>query len=504
MFEYLRKIKKEYKIVFTSCFAWALLAHGTIFFNKISFHDDIAGLFNVGSTYTLGRWGLGVLESLFCFLFDSTLYSLPVFNGLLSILCISIATCFLVSIFDYKKTSSLIVISGIMVTIPVITGLFGFMFTAPFYLIGMLSAVTGAYLLINHKNILSIIVAILLICFGCGVYQAYFSFALGILYIYLFSTLIKNLQINFKSFLLQGIYYISACALSLVCYLLINKTFLTLKGLSLSSYAGLDQIGNTSVIEYINRLMNSYTSFFSFRNDIYPMSSSRIFPLLLIITFLLGIFKLFKNYKERYLLLLSGIIMFFVLPLGINNIYLIAGNIHSLMLYTHVLLFYLFIAELEELQINKTTLNTVVFELSITLILFINIIFCYHANACYLKATFMQAQTTAQLNTLITRIKSLDGYNDELPITYIGTLTDSSIINTEQFNQLETIPYIFDTSGYLGTYSWKSFMNMWCGYSPKEVSSTDFELLNEVKNMPKYPADDSIQIINNTIVVKFK
>ena len=185
MFVKIKKITEQQKMIFVSCFIWTLVAHGTILFNKISFHDDIEGIFSVGSTYTLGRWFLGILGSVFGTVFGG-LYSVPVWYGLLSIIFIAIATCLLVEIFDIQNKSSLIVISGIMVTIPVVTALFGFMFTAPFYLLGMLMATRGAYLLIKGSNKRDSILGIVFICLGCGVYQVYFTFAVGILYLSLF------------------------------------------------------------------------------------------------------------------------------------------------------------------------------------------------------------------------------------------------------------------------------------------------------------------------------
>ena len=46
-------------------------------------------------------------------------------------------------------------------------------------------------------------------------------------------------------------------------------------------------------------------------------------------------------------------------------------------------------------------------------------------------------------------------------------------------------------------------MKQWTGYSPIVIDAAPFSELDEVKEMPSYPDDGSITIINKTVVVKF-
>ena len=46
-------------------------------------------------------------------------------------------------------------------------------------------------------------------------------------------------------------------------------------------------------------------------------------------------------------------------------------------------------------------------------------------------------------------------------------------------------------------------MKYWCGFDPEEADASSFEELPEVKKMPSYPADGSIQVVKGTLVVKF-
>lgn len=44
-----------------------IISHGYIFFNKLSYHDDMSCMFSLGATYGLGRWGLGLYRRFACF-----------------------------------------------------------------------------------------------------------------------------------------------------------------------------------------------------------------------------------------------------------------------------------------------------------------------------------------------------------------------------------------------------------------------------------------------------
>lgn len=46
-------------------------------------------------------------------------------------------------------------------------------------------------------------------------------------------------------------------------------------------------------------------------------------------------------------------------------------------------------------------------------------------------------------------------------------------------------------------------MVLWCGFNPKTADSAMYEQLPEVIQMPCYPSDGSIKMIEDVLVVKF-
>lgn len=46
-------------------------------------------------------------------------------------------------------------------------------------------------------------------------------------------------------------------------------------------------------------------------------------------------------------------------------------------------------------------------------------------------------------------------------------------------------------------------MKMWCGFDPIVLKASDYEWMPEVLQMPNYPDEGSIKMIDGVIIVKF-
>lgn len=127
----------------------------------------------------------------------------------------------------------------------------------------------------------------------------------------------------------------------------------------------------------------------------------------------------------------------------------------------------------------------------------------YFANACYLKAELIQEQTLSEMTVLVTRIKSVEQYKDELPVAFVMTGNiDSTRTDNQAFDDFAIVPF----DKYIDPYSMErnmvNFLSNWCGFSPQYADAGPFEKMKEVEEMPSYPDDGSIRIIENTVVVK--
>ena len=129
--------------------------------------------------------------------------------------------------------------------------------------------------------------------------------------------------------------------------------------------------------------------------------------------------------------------------------------------------------------------------------------FSRFSNVTYVKANIIQERAIAYYTTLITRIQSMEGYSEESLVAYVNDRQNRSLATvtiTEDLYQEFIVPNTF-----LNDYSWKNFMQEWCGFLPQEVDSSkigELEALEEVQNMPAYPNDGSIKMIDGVIVIK--
>ena len=118
----------KYKAIFLSAGMWGLFTHGMALFNKYSYHDD-AVLFSIGAPYSSGRWMLGILDEWIKKSTGSFHYSMPLFNGVLTIVFIALACMLISDLFEIESRVLQAALTGIMVTFPVVTGLFGYIYS---------------------------------------------------------------------------------------------------------------------------------------------------------------------------------------------------------------------------------------------------------------------------------------------------------------------------------------------------------------------------------------
>ena len=492
---------KTLKIVFISVFIFGIVTHGMMMFNKFSIHDDLLS-YDQSWVYVSGRFGLSILTRIEKKFFNDFQFSLPLLNSIISFIFISLSTYFIIFLFNIKETIYIIFFSALMIVQPCITSLFGYMYTSHYYMLSLFCGTLGTFLIIKINRPLKFFGVFLITC-SISIYQAYIPFYITLCLFYLISNF-DNLNI-FK-------YIINICTsfiIALLFYFVSQKILMYIYKYQLIEYQGIDKMISGNIFEYLNRIKFAYINFFNPQKLIYPNNLIYIYSLTLILIFVLILFIIKEKVFINKIYFVIYIILILLIPISIKFINIMTSQnayIHGLMLQSDVLIYILPILLWREFCCLYTFKFKKIFNYLIILIFSI-LIFNYirFDNKCYLKINLVQNQSISYFTTLISKIKSVDGYLDEYNVSFINTkkFDDKTLINLKEYDDIILNPY-YDTKHLISYEGYnKSFMKQWCGFNPTYIDGKNFENNKTVKDMKNYPDDGSIQIVDNTIIVKF-
>ena len=518
-------IDKRIKMCFLSAFICGLFAHIYALTNHLYNYDELWHTpTGFGTGLEVGRWALSITVWIQKVLFDDC-FTIPFINGMLTIILYAVAACFVVSALDIKDEFYAIIVGGLMTTFPAFTCRMFFMFTTHYYAIGIAMAAAGAWIIVKKKlNILKVTVAIALTVYGMAIYQANFTTAVCILVGNLLVWLITE-NVELKTAIKKCINYVLYLGACMTLFLVGSKIALSITGKQMETYENLDQMGRLSMEQLIEGIIRCYKTFFKLPIiDVYSMNPNRIVKITFLICFLVFLYTFVKVWmmkKEVYLKVLVSLV-FAVLPIAVNLIIIMAissGTMYSIMVYEIVFVFIISIACLEAIRTCNSDItaipNKMVIDKAGTLLNYVTavmlvitvITYIWFANGNYLAMEYTNQHDNAYYQTLMTQIKSVDGYHADMPITMIGKpVVDST------YTRQDMIGGTFNISGKsstnINTYSSWNIMTRVLGYDPVNRNSDEeeeyFRGLDEVVNMPCYPSTGSIKIIDDTIVIKFQ
>lgn len=501
------------KLILLTTLICGLFAHGFMFFNKISYHDDAFNYYGIGVTVSSGRWMLYVMRFLMVTLFGESLFSIPVFNGFVSLALLAVISFVVIKMLNITKKVSVVILCGCFIVFPQISSMFFYMYTAPFYLIGTLMGICGVYLL-QKKNIKvwDYIWAIVLMACSVGTYQANIAIILALMVLQLLKYEVVFDPDQSDKFIKNCVIRIGVSIAFLVVYLGIEKVFLLLRSESLSDYQNINTYGMTSLTGYFERIVTSYKEFFwptkYTVRDMYPLAANTLYKLLILVYVAMIILPLFdktRNIKNR----VQITFLLLVFPLACSFIFVMCDtqSIHAVMMYGSAMFFPCLLMLLEHytFQVQSKLISCGrIQKFSAVVLVFLIIVYCRYSNICYLKAEMVQSQFVNYANNLVGRIEATEDYVPGMKVAYIGEYKKQWIDThfEEPFMYVTTQPYFMDSV--INDYAWRETMSVWCGFTPFVIQDTsELEAMQEVADMPVYPAEGSIKIIDDILVVKF-
>ncbi len=499
----------RFRLIMIASLIFGLIAHGPAMFSKFSFHDDIAWFNGLGVTYELGRWMLGVCDTFFAFIFGSRHYSTPAINGALTIAAVAVIVYILCVKLKIENRFIITALTGVMVCFPAITNIFGFVYTAPYYYIAAALGVYGAYLFYEKKTVLSIIICVNLMALSVGIYQSNIPVNMMCLLLFMLVEVYES-DMKWKDYIVLVAKNALICFCFMAEYFIFNIIFLKAVGTQMYEYKGVSKFGMTGFSDYINRIIISYKRFIRPIDYInYDGVSANMFPwgiryyhmILIVVVGILTVLMLLGIRKKDKIAQL--ILLLAVSPLFAYFLYVMTGeeDSHGGMAFGEVFMFAL-AAFVVERMIDTGKTERILACSSIVLTFVMTLMYVRYANVCYLKAEVVQSQTVSYFNRLITRIQETEGYTEDTPVVWIGPndKSEADLGGEKYFEDIYTPP--FQGKSYINDFEWEEMMDLWCGFTavPGELPEGASE---EVAAMPVYPAEGSLKVIDNVLVVKF-
>lgn len=247
------KIEKKWKIAFFSALIVGLLTHLFVMTNALPNHDGINNSYDPQMKLASGRFFLSLFAGI------SSYFDLPLINGLLGILYLSLMSVILIEIFKLRKTISVVLMSGLTVTFPTIASTFSYMFTADGYMLSFMTTALAVLLTMRYKY--GFIPGAILFYLSVGVYQANLPLAGSIVMLWFIKELLFSNE-NIKSQLISLSRQVIMILLGMIAYVITFKVYQEREGIT--GYQGLDNAGSVSPQDIPNQLYLVIRKFIEF------------------------------------------------------------------------------------------------------------------------------------------------------------------------------------------------------------------------------------------------
>lgn len=491
----------QYRVPLICAFLFGFLAHGFAFTNKLVNHDEVQSLFSKGATVTSGRWGLGLLDTIF------PNVSMPWIYGIITIALLAVAVCLLISVLEMRSKLLQGLTAGFVLSFPSLTGTFGYMFTASSYSVAFLLAVLSVWCL-RKKGSGFLAGAVLCMIASLSIYQSYVSLAAALLVLLLIRDLLTGEDAGVV--LRRGFGYVAFLVASLGLYWAATQLILKLMHIPMGSYASesitfdLRTLPEKVLLAYRCFFMN----FIEMGLALIPASiSRRLHPLLAVCSAILLFLSARKCKKLPNFLLLSLLLVLF--PLAINCMYLFTAedSIHTLVLYSFVCLYLLIftVADLvwDTVLVNwKEHLRRLALNGAVLLSSVILLFNTYVANEAYLNLYLRYENAYGFYSGLAADLTQSPEFTEGTRLAIIGNWHSPDFY----FNNLEATYSLTGVTGFMpNDYSQRAFVEYYLGLSIPFASEAETQAIMvspEFAEMPCYPYYGSMRKFGDIMVVK--
>ena len=492
-----------------------IAAHAFALVNILHNYDNILQQpKGYGAGITSGRWLLTVLGD-FCQNILGMGYNLPVINGLMYLVLIALSAAAVVRILKIRRKISAVLVGCLMATFPTVAATMVFRYTAPYYGLSLLLSVLAVYF--ADKRRYGIFLSAFCLSLSMGLYQAYPPMTIALFVLILMRDSMEE-DAKLQELILRGVRYCAALILGVVLYFLFLKLCLAAYSINgevrLDSYQGINTMGQISLSRLPGLILKAWFSAALFSvMDYCELAATPILKILwslVIAGILVTVVCTLIKKRVKLLLAVFCCLMGMLFPLAINFIVIMCpdGAVYTIMVYAFVLVGCAALMLLECLPESRGKTNSSMAGL--TGILLALIVFCnsYYINHNYTSLYYANRQVENFVNGLVLQARMTEGYTPEAKWVFVGEMDKFSL-----YDMWYEVPYYGGIVGSTGhglfnaTYSRDFWFRSYLGMSPRYASQEEQLAMQQdlrVQEMPCWPSEGSVQLIDEFLVVKFQ
>ena len=494
---------------------WGLLAHAYGFFH-CSLSHDVLNAFAASPTeeawkIELGRFFVPVYRAVF-----RGPVTLPWLIGLLGLLWTAAAVYMVTRLFDIRSRLPVFIIAGLMVTnITYISQIATYIYEFDFNAFSLMLAVASVYCWKKGGSSVRCLSGIVCLLFSIGIYQAYFSVALTLI----IALSIKELfdRAKTRDVIRHGLWGVLMLLLGGLLYMLAGKLVFAATGIAPQTRTDVFAFqGQDPIALYANLIKPALTYLGeTVLHRAYPRLVLGIAVLCVSAALCVQTVRVFvrKKYGADRIALVC--LLTLLLPFAMISIYFLSrgNNVHDLMVYS-VWFFYIFLVCLayrfcdeDMLPGRQTSLLRAAACLLAFFVLWQNVVL---ANTAYVKKELEAEAALSRMTRVVTMLEQQDDYvYEETTVAFVGAdNTVGTIPGMEKVRYItglysdNPIPcdsshYYYNAYGAYFKYVLDYPINL-CGDELHDRLKAD----PQVQDMPAFPSDGCMKMINGVLVIK--
>lgn len=510
--------------VFFSTFLIGFLVHFYMFSNKLINYFEMNNILtpmsiDKGDTLAMGRWFLPVVSRL------SSVYSMPAVNGVICLTCLSLTACMVVDVFGLKRRVLIVLCEGMIVSFPGVASYLSYGVNTDVFCVALLLSVASGWILYQSAcSKKGMALSALVLCFCVGVYQPFMSVTIALIFSMLYLQVWQEGK-GFVSILKQALCYVLTLAAGFILYYIVLQIVTAVTGISVGDYHGINDMTSFTLKGIAKGGVYTYLYFV---NYLFSMEYAN-FPLVIVFDGLAALLFLLytvigyrtcqKEAREKGSLLCQILLVIF-LPIGVNATpFLMAdrvGNgVDRYMMFSMIFLFVLLLKLMDAVSENRAGKEMLLARFGLVsqwlTILSLCAVICgsyYMCNQGYYRAEAMTKSTDSLLNRLAYRIESTEGWSPEMPVylANCGALfnencdtQNAAFLGLTRVDGTEIKPWYNENAVV-------KYMQVYLNFPVTQVSAEQKETIlasEEFKRMGIYPQENSMQMIDGVLVVKF-